>query len=275
MSMIEALDHVALVAADLDAAVLAYEGLLGRSAERREAVGGAGRAWFQLSNTALEIIAPTGPGGAGDRVRARLDAGGEGLWTIAFAVADLAEAQRTLERRAVGCQPAKGAEAPGLIADPGATHGVSIAFVERSHGGEPSLSPTIGAPAAALAGLDHVVINTPDPERAAALYGARLGLDLRLDRSNPDWGSRLLFFRCGDLVVEVGHGLKAGVSDGPDRLGGLAWRAADPAAVQARLAAADFDVSPVRKGRKPGTQVFTVRSPTCGVPTLVLSATRP
>jgi catechol 2,3-dioxygenase-like lactoylglutathione lyase family enzyme len=273
--MIEALDHVALAAADLDAAVSTYEALLGRPAERHDPVGGAARAWFQLSNMALEIIAPTGVGPAGDRVRARLAAGGEGLWTIAFAVADLAEAERILERRAIGCQHARGADAPALIADPGATHGVSVAFVERSPGAERPPSLASCAPAAALAGLDHVVINTPNPERAAALYGARLGLDLRLDRSNPDWGSRLLFFRCADLVIEIGHNLKAGVSDGPDRLGGLAWRAADPTAAQARLAAADFDVSEVRRGRKPGTQVFTVRGPTVGVPTLVLSASTP
>ena len=41
-------------------------------------------------------------------------------------------------------------------------------------------------------------------ERAAALYGARLGLDMALDRSHPDWG-RLMFSRCGDLIVEVTH----------------------------------------------------------------------
>ena len=52
--------------------------------------------------------------------------------------------------------------------------------------------------------MDHVVVSTPDPERAAALYGARLGLDMALDRSHPDWG-RLMFFRCGDLIVEVTH----------------------------------------------------------------------
>ena len=37
----------------------------------------------------------------------------------------------------------------------------------------------------------------------------------------PTWGSRLLFFRCGDLVVEIAHDLKKGVSDGPDHLWGL------------------------------------------------------
>src|SRR3569833_2147257 len=50
--------------------------------------------------------------------------------------------------------------------------------------------------------LDHVVITTEDSDRAAALYGARLGLDLALDRSHHDWG-QLMFFRCGDLIVEV------------------------------------------------------------------------
>src|ERR1700691_5621500 len=65
---------------------------------------------------------------------------------------------------------------------------------------------TLSAPSAAasITALDHVVISTGDPERAAALYGARLGLDMALDRSHPDWG-RLMFFRCGDLIVEVVH----------------------------------------------------------------------
>jgi len=132
-------------------------------------------------------------------------------------------------------------------------------------------SPVIGDPAVAMAGLDHVVVQTPNPDRAAALYGARLGLDLRLDRTNPQWGNRLLFFRCDGLVIEIGHGLADGVSDGPDRFGGLAWRAANPVAAQARLATAGFNVSEVRPGRKPGTHIFTVRDRTCGVPTVVLS----
>ena len=123
---------------------------------------------------------------------------------------------------------------------------------------------------AAVTGLDHVVVNTPDPERAAALYGARLGLDMKLDRSNPDWGTRLMFFRLGDLVVEVAHSLKAGVSDGPDAPWGLSWRVADVAAAQARLKAAGADVSEVRTGRKPGTAVFTVKDAPGGVPTLVI-----
>ena len=107
-------------------------------------------------------------------------------------------------------------------------------------------------------------------ERAVALYGGRLGLDLRLDRANPQWGTRLLFFRCGGAVVEISADLKSPVSDGPDRITGLAWRVADPDAAQARLAAAGLDVSPVRAGRKPGTRVFTVRAGVPCAPALML-----
>jgi catechol 2,3-dioxygenase-like lactoylglutathione lyase family enzyme len=124
--------------------------------------------------------------------------------------------------------------------------------------------------AAAISSLDHVVVRTPNPERAVALYAGRLGLDLRLDRSNPDWGSRLLFFRCGDLVVEIAHDLKNGVSDAPDQLWGLSWRAPDIAKANGRLKAAGVEVSEPRNGRRPGTQVFSVQSHTANVPTIVI-----
>jgi hypothetical protein len=81
---------------------------------------------------------------------------------------------------------------------------------------------------------------------------------------------RLVFFRCGDLIVEVAHDLKVGISDGPDSFWGLSWRVSDIAAAQARLRAAGVDVSDIRTGRRPGTRVFTVKSHTCGVPTLMI-----
>ena len=68
--------------------------------------------------------------------------------------------------------------------------------------GAPHTAPFLAPAPAAVEGLDHVVVRTPDPERAAALYGARLGLDMRLDRSTPAWGSRLMFFRCRFLISQ-------------------------------------------------------------------------
>jgi hypothetical protein len=44
----------------------------------------------------------------------------------------------------------------------------------------------------------------------------------------------------------------------------------DIAAAHARLKAAGVELSEVRDGRRPGTQVFTVQSHTANVPTLVI-----
>ena len=270
--MIEALDHVAVAVRDLDRAASAFAALLGRGVDWREEAAGARHAWFQLANMALDIIQPEGAGESGDRVRAQLEAHGEGLWGLAFTVSDLAETSRMLGRRG-----APVAAPVGLLStdawrlafvEPAATHGVSIALAERAG----RFLPKAPKPDAVQA-LDHVVINTANPDRAVALYGARLGLDFRLDRSNPQWGSRLMFFRCGGAVVEVGASLKGDEDPArPDRLSGLAWRVADPDSAQARIAKAGFDVSEVRAGRKPGTKVFTVRSGVPGAPTLILSA---
>lgn len=270
--MIEALNHIAVAVKDLDRAASQFGTLLGRRADWREEAAGARHAWFQLSNMALDIVQPEGPGESGDRVRAQLEAYGEGLWGLAFEVSNLDETRRMLGRRgAPVSEPAAllSTDAWRLaFVEPGATHGVSIALAERTR--RFSAKP---APADGVVGLDHVVINTANPDRAVALYGARLGLDFRLDRSNPQWGSRLMFFRCGGAVVEIGARLGGETSDAPDRLSGLAWRVADPDAAQARLAKAGFDVSEVRAGRKPGTKVFTVRDAPGGVPTIMIQQT--
>jgi catechol 2,3-dioxygenase-like lactoylglutathione lyase family enzyme len=158
--------------------------------------------------------------------------------------------------------------------DAATTGGLNILLAAPPRDGKPwPLSEATHGEAAAVSALDHVVVRTPNPDRALAIYGAKLGLDLRLDRSNPDWGARQLFFRCGEALVEFGASLKTPASDAPDTCGGLAWRVDDPAAVHARLSADGWDVSDLRQGRKPGTQVFTVRSGAPGLPTLMIQQT--
>jgi catechol 2,3-dioxygenase-like lactoylglutathione lyase family enzyme len=277
---ITGLDHVVIAVREIGAGVAAYEALLGRAPSWRAEAhgGGAAIAAFGLANVALEIMAPSGEGPMAERLRAVLEAHGEGIASMAFAVRDIEPAHRRLARVALDPEPIVEGESLDRLtgarrrwrrtrASTAATHGVRIFLMEQP---APPPSAWLVAGSAAVSGLDHLVIRTPDPDRAAALYGARLGLDLRLDRSNPDWGARLMFFRCGDLVVEVAHELGAGVSSGPDRFRGLSWRVPDAGAARDRLHAAGLDVSETRSGRKPGTRVFTVRDGTCGVPTLML-----
>lgn len=257
--MISGLDHVAVAVRDFDAAVDGYRRLFAREPDL-EPGGGAKRAWFRFPNAALEVIAADGEGVAGDRVRARLDEAGEGLWILSFSTRDLDAATKLAERRGLDVE---------VVAGVTLIRAAGLQFTLRQARDLPLSAATADGPVDAL---DHVVVYTANSDRALALLGAKLGLDLRLDRANAQWGARQLFFRCGGAVVEVAANLKEPVSDRPDRFGGLAWRTADPDAAQARMAAAGFDVSEVRGGRKPGTKVFTVRDAPGGVPTLMLSA---
>ena len=239
--MITALDHVLLRASFSDGAIGAYETLFGRHARDSR---------FRLGNVGLAI--------EDEAATAHLSA-------MVFATESLDEAARLLKRRGVPGER----EGALLVLARDATHQVPIALIERKD--DPQQSPLVCADgAASISALDHVVVRSPNPERAVAFYGGRLGLDLRLDRSNPQWNTRLLFFRCGDLVIEIAHDLSKGISDEPDRLWGLSWRTPDVARCHARLKKAGVELSALRDGRRAGTQVFTVLSHTANIPTIVI-----
>ena len=278
--MITGLDHVVVLVRDLAAGEAAYQTLFARAPSWRNSGDGARRVLFTLDNMTLELMAPDGDGATADKIRAVIAAQGEGLASICFRTGDIAKMHRRLDRLALKPEPITDAEsrdaASGATiawkrtrAATDATRGIRLFFLELSK--ERPLS--VRSAVASIAALDHVVIATADPERAAALYGARLGLDMALDRSHPDWG-RLMFFRCGDLIVEVVHRPKDATADRThDRLWGLSWRVADIDATSARLVAAGIDVSEIRAGRKPGTRVMSVRGGTCGIHTLLLERT--
>jgi catechol 2,3-dioxygenase-like lactoylglutathione lyase family enzyme len=124
-------------------------------------------------------------------------------------------------------------------------------------------------------GLDHLVVTTAEPERALGLYGAKLGLDLRLDRTNPAWGVRQQFFRCGRAVLETVCPMNSDDRPAGDRLSGLAWRVGSAKDAHGRLTQAGFSLSEVRAGRKPGTQVFTLRDGLPAAPCLLIEQGRP
>ena len=278
--MITGLDHVVVLTGDIAAGEAAYQTLFARTPSWRNSGDGADRVLFTLDNVTLELMAPSGEGAAADRIRAVLAAQGEGLASLCFRTNDIAKMHRRLDRLTLKPEPVAEVEsrdaASGATlswkrtrATTDATRGVRMFFLELAR--ERPLS--VRTAPASITAMDHLVISTPDPDRATALYGARLGLDMALDRSHPDWG-RLMFFRCGDLVVEVTHRPRK-PGDKPadtahDRLRGICWRVADVDVTRARLAADGVDVSEVRTGRKPGTRVLTVRTRTCGVPTLLV-----
>jgi catechol 2,3-dioxygenase-like lactoylglutathione lyase family enzyme len=277
--MIAALDHVVVLVREFEAGVAAYQTLFARAPAWRSAGDGAETAFFTLDNMTLELTSPVGNGATADRIRAAMAEQGEGLASICFRTNDIAKMHRRLDRLTLKPEPVTEAESRDAIsgatlswkrtrASTETTRGVRLFFLERA-AERPHSAPTAEAP---ITAMDHIVVSTGDPERAAALYGARLGLDMALDRSHPDWG-RLMFFRCGDLIVEIVHRPGTAADPARDRLYGMSWRVDNADATRARLLSAGLDVSEVRTGRKPGTRVLTVRSGACGIPTLLVERT--
>ena len=267
--MIHALDHLLLITTDVAAASAKLATLLASVPAREGTTAGMPSLAFPLANTTILLAtpAPDNPlglaGAPADSSVAQAAA--------AFAVADLDAARALLPRRGLPCgnplpwTAEDGTTTRALVLDRAATDGIALLLVERPP------APTRPGPRPAI-GIDHVVIRTHNPDRALALFGARLGLDLRLDRTN--YGTRFLFFRCGDLVVEVVQPSGEAASAEPASFNGLAWRSPTLAADHARLSAAGVPVSELRTGRKPGTQLFTVRENAALVPSIFIELGR-
>lgn len=262
--VITGIDHVVIGVRDLGAAISAYERLFGCEASARAERDGVATAMLVTRNVAVELMAPVGESNDAVRLRAAIDDGGEGLKSLVFATPEIAKAHRRCER--VGLAPQDVVEREGwrgVRLETAHTRGVRIFLLQRD-------APLTASQDAVVTGLDHFVVRSNDMDGAASLYGARLGLDLRLDREVA--GRRLMFFRCGDGFMEVAR--DEAITDGKDRFWGLSWRVADADVARARLCAAGVNVSEVRTGFKPGTRVFTVRDQTCGVPTLMIEPSR-
>lgn len=254
--MIAGFDHVVVAVRDIAEGVAAYETLLGARATPITTRDDVASALVVTANHAIELLAPIGP--AAPRLRAALDDGGEGIKSLVFATSNIEKLHTRCQR--VGLEPEEiivREDTRSFRANTARTHGARLFFMQRAAPPQPDAS---------VLGLDHIVIRTGDPDRAAALYGARLGLDMRLDREVT--GRRLMFFRCGDAIVEIAE--DRALTGVGDQLWGLSWRVADADMERQRLADAGLNVSEVRAGTKPGTRVFTVRDRTCGVPTLMI-----
>ncbi|HUI28221.1 MAG TPA: VOC family protein [Candidatus Kryptonia bacterium] len=158
-------------------------------------------------------------------------------------------------------------EAPRWPLDREAFNGLDVRV-----GGVATATTSVHSSPGVVHAIDHVVINTPDLDRAVALWRDRLGIRLALDREFPHRGLRMCFFRSAGITLEfVGSLPPPREREAPDRLYGLAYQVTDLANCRARLLRAGVDVSETRPGNKTDTTVATVRSHTAGVPTLLIA----
>lgn len=246
--MISQLESVVIGVNDLDTAAADYAALVGNTGEHG-AFRGAESVSFQLANTFLRLVETT------ER---------QGMKQLVFGSPDLESARRRLQNVGIDVQESD-SDDNFLALNPETTRSVNLAIVaEREI--VPQDLPSEGA----LAGLDHAVVASGNGDFTSALLSGRLQLDMRLDLTNEDWDSRLMFFRCGELIVEVYQSLSKPLLPDRDRFFGLSWRTNNIEATHSELSEKGFDVSDIRIGRRPGTKVCTVRDKTHGVPTLIL-----
>lgn len=267
--MLTSLDHVVILTDHSPRTVDAYKTLLGQPPQWESRDNQMRTSYFQTENIGLEIIGPDGPH-AYDYVRDLLKGKPAALTSLAFAADDLDSSHHILARR--GLNPSEITESRNgrrkFRCPDEVCHGIKTFILSGP-------SPSGSNSSQSKMSLDHIVINTPNPDRAIAHYGARLGIRFALDRTNNDWGARFLFFKLDDVVLEVIHRL--GKTQDPtanDETWGLTWKVDDLEKHWKRLRNAEVETSDIRTGRKPGTRVFTVKSHTDGIPTLFLEQTQ-
>jgi hypothetical protein len=144
-----------------------------------------------------------------------------------------------------------------------ATRGLELE-IHRERRVNPSATTSTG-----IIAVDHLVLQTGDADACIRLFGEEgLGLRLALDQSVPEWGGRMLFFRCGKMTLEVIHNLE----DPPqqDFFWGITYLCENLESTLLYLDKAGVDHSPARTGRKPGSSVATVKSHNLGIPTLLI-----
>ena len=277
--MIEKLDHLVIAVSDLDSAVESYTKLFGYGPSWRgvhEQLGTA-NALFPVENTYLELLASNGNEGAGAAmIKATLELNGEGLAGLVLGTSNIQDLKESLLESGVELQDLALGE--GVDSDQGLkrtwknlflpfslTRGMFAFIIQHESGELPSVH---GRSSSTINKLDHVVVNTNDPEGFKSLYGDTFGIRLALDQTVEKWGGRMLFFRLNHTTIEVIG--KPDEDDPADKLWGLAWSVEDLKATHQRLVKEGLKISEVKAGRKENTLVCSVKSDTCNVPTLLI-----
>jgi catechol 2,3-dioxygenase-like lactoylglutathione lyase family enzyme len=231
--MVNAMDRIVLTVPDLEVSCADYRRLTGAPAWPVAQPGGRRAAWIGLDNTVLELV-------EGDVERASVSG-------IVFRSAGAGYEPQPLANE--------------LDLDIACCDGEATGEFRQSRPGSQCERFRV----------DHLVLRTRDAQACIALFTDRLGVRLALDKTVPEWGGRMLFFRTGQLTLEVIEAEKDKPSR--DRFWGIAYQCPDIQETVELLLESGVEVSDIRAGRKPGTRVATVKSACQGIPTLLIEPT--
>ena len=277
--MIKSIDHILIAVKNLEESSLQYEKVLGLKPTWRGKHPSLGteNILFPLENLYLELIAGTSEGFLADQVNDHIKENGESIFGIALEVENIEEVFQSKEYS--NFQNIKITSGEGINLDSGAkrewknimlpkesTRGVFTLLIEHTSGILPKYESFENDQ---VERLDHIVINSNDPDGLIELYRDTYGIRLALDQYVEKWGGRMLFFRTNQTTIEA-IGINNDADKPIDKAWGLAWTTKNIKKMHARLVSEGVEISDVKDGRKPKTLVATIKSHTCNVPTLLI-----
>ena len=277
--MIKSIDHILIAVKNLEESSLQYEKVLGLKPTWRGKHPSLGteNILFPLENLYLELIAGTSNGFLADQVNDHIKENGESIFGIALEVENIEEVLKSEEYS--NFQNIEITSGEGINIDSGAkrewknimlpkesTRGVFTLLIEHTSGALPKYESFENDQ---IERLDHIVINSNDPDGLIDLYRDTYGIRLALDQYVEKWGGRMLFFRTNQTTIEA-IGIKNDADKPVDKAWGLAWTTKDIKKTHSRLVSEGVEISDVKDGRKPNTLVATIKSHTCNIPTLLI-----
>ena len=231
---------------------------------------------YNFSNTYFEILAAKGEGIGAALVKQSIEEKGEGLTGIVLGTDNIQDCENQILKK--DFKPSIISNGEGMDFDNSQvrrwkslflpsdlTRGLFAFLIQHTEG---NLSLPNKFSDTSVNKLDHVVINTNDPDGFIDVYQDTYGIRLALDQTVEKWGGRMLFFRLNKTTIEVIA--KKDENKIEDKLWGLAWDVEDIKKTHSRLLNEGFEITPVKEGRKPNTLVATVKSNVYNIPTLLI-----
>ena len=276
--MIKSIDHILVAVEDLDKAVEDYSLVFGFGPtwQGNHPSQGTKNALFPLENMYLELIGKEDEGPLGEFIGEHLKKNGESVFGLALETDDIEKAKKKLSANfKVDLEILDGKGINNILNEERHwknifipkkfSRGVFTLLIQHTKG---NLSKHEISDESSISRMDHVVINSNDPDGLVDLYKEKYGIRLALDQFVEQWGGRMLFFRTNHTTIEA-IGIKKDGSP-EDSLWGLAWTTKNIKKTHARLMSEGVEISDVKDGRKPSTLVATIKSHTCKIPTLLI-----
>lgn len=276
--MIKSIDHILVAVEDLDKAVEDYSLVFGFGPtwQGSHPSQGTKNALFPLENMYLELIGKEDEGPLGEFIGEHLKKNGESVFGLALETDDIETAKKKLSanfRVDLEILDGKGINNisneerhwKNIFIPKKFSRGIFTLLIQHTKG---NLSKHEISDESSISRMDHVVINSNDPDGLVDLYKEKYGIRLALDQFVEKWGGRMLFFRTNHTTIEAIGIKKSGSPE--DSLWGLAWTTKDIKKTHARLVSEGVEISDVKDGRKPSTLVATIKSHTCNIPTLLI-----